>query len=338
MREPVIAVVYNIPRSKDNPFAQSSLDVLNQVEEVENSLAVRGLEVQRIAFTRDCETFLREIRRRGISVIVNLCETVDEDSRFAGHPAALFELLGIPFTGSPSFAITNSTDKATAKLLLKGAGVSTPGYVFYDGVRPFRGEALSYPVIVKPCYEDASNGIDQDAVCRDERAVLDCLEERYSLFGPLLVEEFIDGREFNVSLLGYPRPEVLPLAEIDFSGLPSDLHSIVGYRAKWDSESVEYRCTNRIFPKLPTAVAGELRRVALESFTLFGLRDYGRVDIRMDTAGRIFVLEVNANPGIASDAGFAAAAAQSGVTHVEMIEKLVHCACERAINNDQETC
>jgi D-alanine-D-alanine ligase len=182
---------------------------------------------------------------------------------------------------------------------------------------------------MKPRWQDASIGIDQESLLRSPASLAAALAAHYASFGPLVVEEYLAGREFNVALLGYPAPRVLPLAEIDFSGFPADLFRIVGYRAKWDEDSPEYRATNRVFPALPAPLAAELRRVAAECFHLFDLRDYGRVDLRLDGQGRVQVLEINANPCLSPDAGFPAAAAASGLDYTAMVAELLTLVTKR---------
>jgi len=324
MTAAVIGIVFNEPRIEGNSFSASSADVLQQVEAIEKSLDSLGHPHRRIPFTRDVASFLSRLKNDAVSMIYNLCETVDEDARLAGHPAALFELLGLPFTGSPSCAIMNATDKITTKRLLRAAGINTPSYLIYDGAACFPIKALRYPVIIKPRYEDASIGIDQESICSDEGSLAARLRERYNIFGTLIVEEFIAGREFNVSLFGYPTPTVLPIAEIDFSAFPDDLYPIVGYSAKWEPDSVEYRRTPRVFPSsLLPHVDGALRRIAAECFRQFMLRDFGRIDFRIDKNGRPSVLEVNANPCLSPDAGFPAAARQEGIEYEEMVSLML---------------
>jgi D-alanine-D-alanine ligase len=149
-------------------------------------------------------------------------------------------------------------------------------------------------------------------------------------YGPILVEEYLPGREFNISLCGYPVPRVMPAAEIDFSDFPAELFPIVGYRAKWDSQAPEYHTTRRVFPHhLSPSLLWGIRQVAKECFDLFGLRDYGRVDLRIDERGRPCVLEVNANPCLSPDSGFPAAVAQTGIQYRDMVRDLLHFCAKR---------
>jgi D-alanine-D-alanine ligase len=321
--EQIIGLIHNEPIPSGQPNWESSADVLAQVEAIERALADLGRASRRIAFTRDLERFVKTVRKSQISIAVNLCETVDDDPQFAGHPAAVLELLGLPFSGSSSAAIISSTDKHLAKLLLKGAGIQTPCSLLYDGSFESNPETLHFPVILKPQLQDASIGIDQESVIVSAAQLCARSEDFYRTFGPFLVEEFVGGREFNVSVIGNSRLQVMPIAEIDFSGFPQELFKIVGYRAKWDADSVEYRETRRIFPALSVVMQKQLATVARRCYRLFGLRDYGRIDIRVDGEGRVYVLEVNANPCLSPDAGFAAAALQAGIDYRGMIDQLL---------------
>ena len=140
-------------------------------------------------------------------------------------------------------------------------------------------------------------------------------------FGTLLIEEYVEGREFNASLLGYPQAKLLPVAEIDFSAFPANLYSIVGYRAKWDERSFEYHHTPRKFdPDMPPGLHDAIANAAVECFRLFMLRDYARVDLRVNARGRVYVLEVNANPCLSPDAGFAAASEKAGISYTRLVD------------------
>ncbi|PIP43503.1 MAG: D-alanine--D-alanine ligase [Deltaproteobacteria bacterium CG23_combo_of_CG06-09_8_20_14_all_60_8] len=321
-----LAIVYNQPLAAGHARYDSSADVLVQVEAVAASLVNLGHTPVRIPFTLDLAAFLKAVQRAQTELVFNLCESVDEDPQLGGHPAAVLELRGLPYTGSRPLALMLSTDKLLSKRVLMASGIDTPNCLVYDGTAPFAGQGLTFPVLVKPRFEDASIGIDQESVFVDPGRLSASIQDIYRQYGPLLVEEYIEGREFNIALLGFPRARVLPVAEIDFSAFPANLFHIVGYRAKWDDSSFEYHNSPRCFP---SETRGDdafacMRRIALQCFTLFGLRDYGRVDMRMAADGRIYVLEVNANPCLSPDAGFAAAARQQGISYDELVEKFLH--------------
>ncbi len=339
MQEMRIGIVHNEPVLSDQAFYEASHDVLDQVEAVETVLQSLGYPTTRIPFTRDLNAFMQTMKDARVQLAFNLCETVDEDPHYAGHPAAVLELMGIPFTGSPPLALMLTTDKLMTKRILRGAGLRTPDYLVYDRCRSFQPGVLKYPVIAKPRYQDASIGIEQESVFKDTAKLLRGVEELYTSFGPLLVEEFIEGSEYNVSLFGYPKPRCLPVAELDFSEFPPDLFPIVGYKAKWDKNSFEYNHTPRIFPTdIPNGLAASIENIAAECFRLFMLRDYGRVDMRLDSHGRVHVLEVNANPCLSPDAGFAAAAEQAGMTYSEMTNQLLCFVMQRGVKYDYQSC
>jgi len=339
MQELRIGIVHNEPVSIGQEFSEASHDVIVQVEAIEKTLGARGYSTTRIPFTKDLEGFIQKVKIAGIQAAFNLCETVDEDPQLAGHPAAVLELTGIPFSGSPSVALMLTTDKLISKRILRAVGIRTPDYVVYDGFGSFHPGVLKYPVVAKPRFQDASIGIDQDSVFETKDRLLRDVADLYAQFGTLIIEEFVEGREFNISLIGYPRPRTLPIAEIDFAEFPRDLHRIVGYRAKWDRSSFEYNHTPRIFPKrLPGELTANIEDTAIECFRLFMLRDYGRVDMRMDRAGKIHVLEVNANCCLSPDAGFAAAAEHAGIPYSEMINDLLNCIMQRIEKHGNKTC
>ena len=331
MGKRVIAVVHNAPVPAGHAFSEASLDVLTQVENIKNTLVELGHQTVSIPFTRDVSAFIQRVREERVEMAFNLCETVDENPRFAGHPAAVLELLGIPFSGSQSMALMLTTDKILTKRLLIARGIRTPNYLIYDGTEKFNYQVLMFPVIVKPRFEDASIGIDQDSIFQDEGEFRKGIGEFFERFGTLLVEEYITGREFNVSLFGYPSASVLPVAEIDFSALPEGLYPIVGYRAKWVRDSFEYHNTPRKFPEeLPHTLLKRIESTALETFRILMLRDYGRVDMRVDGSGRIHVLEVNANPCLSPDAGFAVAARKAGIGYPDLVSGMLDFMLHRA--------
>ncbi|MBF0395485.1 MAG: hypothetical protein HQK78_01820 [Desulfobacterales bacterium] len=315
-----IGIIYNEPVSSGD-FKESSQDILLQVEAVEESLYKLHKNPVRIPFTRNVGDFIKKIEKEKVKMCFNLCETVDENPFFISHPASILELLGISFSGSSSSALMLSTDKLIAKRLIESSDMITPSYVLYNENEPADFSNLKFPVIAKPRFEDASIGIDQESIFHDEVELEKRIKNFYDRFGEIIVEEYIQGREFNLSLFGYPAPKVLPIAEIDFSSFPNNLHKIVGYSAKWDKNSFEYNNTPRIFPEnLSNVLETKMDLIAQSCFNLFMIRDYARIDMRVNSSGDIYILEINANPCLSPDAGFFAAAEKSGLTYPKMIE------------------
>jgi D-alanine-D-alanine ligase len=186
-------------------------------------------------------------------------------------------------------------------------------------------------LIVKPVREDGSVGISRASVVHDPSELARAVEEvAASLRQPALVERFVDGREFNVALLGHPTPRVLPLSEIDFGALPAEVPRIVSYEAKWASGSVDDLGTVPVLhPSLPNGLAARVRRAATEAFRAVGVRDYGRVDVRLANTGVPYVVDVNPNCDLSPHAGMARAAAAVGIGYASLVGLLVRYALKR---------
>ena len=327
-----IGLVHNQPIAEGEANWESSADIMAQVEAIETSLVDLGYNAVRIPFMRDLGGFVHQVEKAQIAMAFNLCESVDDNPQFVAHPAAVLELLNIAFTGSSAAALMTTTDKHLVKLVLQAAGLHTPKSLLFSGEESVNLGQMRFPVILKPQFQDASIGIDQESVVTDPNRLSATLREFNGVYGPIVVEEYIDGREFNISLIGSTHPEAMPIAEIDFSGFPDDLFKIVGYRAKWEPESIEYQQSKRTFPALPENMAASLAIIAAQCYQLFGLRDYGRVDLRLDASGHAYVLEINANPCLSPDAGFPAAVQQSGLNYLTMVDKFVSFVSARRVS------
>lgn len=262
----------------------------------------------------------------------NLCESLAGDARLESAVPLLLELLGIPFTGSPPEVLSFALRKDRVKQRLEAAGIPTPaGRVMSRGDDPCD---LPFPLIVKPVREDGSVGISNESVVRSREELartVDAVSAR--LRQACLVEQFVDGREFNVAMLGHPTPRVLPLSEIDFSALPDGAPRIVSYDAKWTSGSVEDLGTVPVLhPQLPSPIAAKVRRAAADAFRAVGVRDYGRVDVRLSNAGVPYVVDVNPNCDLSPHAGMARAAAVVGIDYAALCGLLVRYALRRRAN------
>jgi D-alanine-D-alanine ligase len=267
------------------------------------------------------ERTLATVRPR---VVFNLVESLEGRGQLIAAVPGLLDSLGVPYTGCPTLALGLTSHKPRAKQSLLRAGVPTPA--------PYSPElAGDSDWIVKAVYEHASLGIDDTSIVRGATAVQRTLAQRRAEFGgEWFAERFIPGRELNVGLLAMQQgPHALPVAEIRFDDFPAGKPAIVGYAAKWDADSFEYRNTPRTFAVDP-ALAAHATRLAYECWELFGLDGYARVDFRVDAAGVPWVLEINANPCLSPDAGFAAALKQAGISYAAAIESLVAAALRRA--------
>lgn len=263
-------------------------------------------------------------------VIFNLGEGVDGRLFEEARIAWTIEAMGYLYTGASGEALARSTNKALAKACLARLGVPTPPWRVFRDPAEVTAAGLAFPLFVKPVAEDASQGIGDDAVVHDVAALrrrVAYIVETYRQAA--LAEQFIAGREFNVSLWGQP-PEVLPLAEIDFA-FDDPYQRIVTFAAKWEEESLEYRHTPVRCPaEVEPFLDARIRTVARQSWEAIGCRGYARVDIRVDELGRPYVIEVNCNPDISPDAGFFRAARTAGYTYQEMALRILEMAWQEA--------
>jgi D-alanine-D-alanine ligase len=308
------------------------LDVLVQMEAIEAVLRGRGDSCSRLAFSLAFDDISERLRQSAPDLVVNLVESVGGQGRLVHLAPALLDTLRLPYTGCPTDATYTSANKVLAKQLMRSAGIPTPAS--FSPAQLERGEHVPPGrYIIKSVWEHASRGLDESSVldARTGRELLTAMQSRSeALAGEGFAEQYIDGREFNLSLIAAKggRAEVLPAAEIVFEGYGESKPKVVGYRAKWDESSYEYHHTPRRFDigAGDAALLEELKRLALECWTVFNLRGYARVDFRVDPRGNPFVLEVNSNPCLSPDAGFAAALAQSGIKYGEGIERILAAA------------
>jgi D-alanine-D-alanine ligase len=331
MSSPRVLVLYNQPvLPAHHPDAESEHEILYTGEVVERSLTAAGYTVGRQGVSHDPGTLLHAVQRFLPDVVFNLFEGTGDDSNNESYAAGLLEWLRIPFTGCPARTLNLAKCKPLTKHLLRSAGLPTADFqVFDEGSQPEC--TLDWPVIVKPALQDASVGLDQGSVvtCQEQ------LEQRVAYllnrFGPpVLVEEFIDGRELNVAVVEAPELTVLPISEIHFVENKPGYWPIVTYDAKWRPESEDYRATPPSYPaKVSARLAKRLGEIAKEAFRLTGCRDYARIDFRVRLPGRPYILEVNPNPDFSPDAGLSGALQSTGISHAEFTVQLVENALAR---------
>ncbi len=303
-----------------------------EVGAVAGSLREGGFQPHILAVERFSPDLVQKLFAISPKFIFNLCEEINGKCELEMCLAGVLELMGIPYTGSTPLALGLALNKFRAKQVLRSAGIPTPaGHLVYPGQTAAVPRAMRFPVIVKPCREDASLGINNQSVCYGEEQYQKQVRYIHDVYGQeALVEEFLGGREFNVSVVGDRAPEVLAVSEIDFSGMPESEPRIVSYRAKWDEESFMYNCTVPICPaKITKHLEKRIREIAIRSYRCIGCRDYARIDMRMDFRGRVYVLEVNPNPDISPKAGFARAARAAGYSYSEIILRISEEAMKR---------
>jgi D-alanine-D-alanine ligase len=282
------------------------------------------------------EVFAR-LRDDPPAVVFNLCESLGGDPRNEPTVPALFDVLGIPYTGADALALGLCLHKRRTKDVLLGRGVPTPPFrlLVDEADLAEAAGALDYPWFVKLAHEDASLGIEESNVVGDAAALIARTRDLWEDFAqPVLAEKYVAGREINVTLLGAAdggaAPELLPLHEIDFARMPAGRPHIVTYAGKWDEQHVDYVGTKPVpLRGAEPALVARLEAAARQAWAATGLRDYGRVDLRVDAAGGAWVIDVNPNPDISPGAGVARAAEVAGLAYPELIERIALTAWRR---------
>ncbi|HRS82639.1 MAG TPA: hypothetical protein P5238_04095 [Smithellaceae bacterium] len=302
-------------------------DCLTQAAAVGEAVRTLGHRPATLPFGMDLTANSARIRERRPDVIFNLVETLDGKGSLNYFATALLDALRLPYTGCRTEAMFVTSGKTLAKKMLRQAGIATPDWVTAEGGTEDEDRGGTY--LLKPCWEDASVGLDDRAFLQADnlQAVRDALSERRQTLGlDCFAEAYIDGREFNVALLAdNAGVRVLPPAEILFLDYPPEKLKVLDYRAKWAEDSFEYGHTVRSLSIAPQdgILADRLRDIALRCWRLFGLRGYARVDFRVDQLGVPWVLEINANPCLSPDAGFAAALDFAGIEYPRAIDAIL---------------
>ena len=274
---------------------------------------------------------LHALARLDTDLVFNLAES------FAGNDtadyciAAYLELLNKRFTGAGSHGLLYAQDKAVAKKILEFHGVHTPVFArSYRGRLDFSHD-LEFPVIVKPAREDGSIGIEFNAVVSSIRELMERIDWLHANFdSPVLIEEYVEGREMYVGVIGNENPVALPVVELDLSKLPEGTPRIAGAEVKWGKGTAAYRDTkSAIAENLSDETTAALQSTAVAVFQALELRDYARIDMRLRPDGRVAVIEANPNPWLASKAEFAIAARKTGRSYTQLIGEIAELALAR---------
>lgn len=324
-----VLVLYNEPLlPKDHPDALSEHDILDTADDVCHVLKDAGFVVDRLGVGRDPMTLIRGVRRARPHVVFNLFEGLASWGETEVYVAGLLEWLGVPYTGCPVPAITVARDKLLTKYVLLGAGLPVPRFLAVERL-PVPANELGWPVIVKPSNQDASVGITQASVVTDQAALEARVGYVLDTFGPpVLVEEFLPGRELHVNAVEEVDGSltVLPSMEVGFG---RGVWPIYTFDAKWREDSAEYKTTPLTTAvKLPADIAAAVDELTRRVYRLFGCRDFARIDVRLRADGSPCVLEVNPNPflnSIAMSDGFIAL----GRKHEAFVADLVRRAVAR---------
>jgi len=314
------------------------LDTLVQLEQVSAALKELGWSVVPLATGLDLAATLGSIKSINPACVFNLVESLGGEGRLIHFIPALLQAYGIPFTGCSGDAVYLSSHKLLAKALMSQKGISTPAFFSATSPTPASSSLKQAAAgaqgqwIVKSVWEHASFGMDDGCVVDSIGGAQERIAESTRRHGgEWFAEQFVAGREFNISVLQQDgQPRILPMAEMTFVDYPADKPKIVGYAAKWDPGAPEFHATCREFPELSGDLFNALQQDVLACWEGFGLSGYARVDFRVDDAGKPWVLEVNANPCIAADAGFIAAAQRADLALEQVVEHIVQAALPQA--------
>jgi D-alanine-D-alanine ligase len=310
---------------------ENSKDYDPVVPQVARTLRKLGHRVSVLGVHGDLKRLVAGLSRRKPDLVFNLMEMFGENV-FGDIPVTgLLDLLGVDYTGSGPGELYLSQDKGLTKRLLAFEDILYPRFAVFSRETGFEtGGNLRMPLFVKPLRSDASLGIGGKSLVQDWTALADRVSAiRRELDDAALAEEFIDGREFYVGVIGNSQPKALPPVEIDFTGFPEGVPKVMDSKAKWDERSKEYKGTRSILAQLPDELRARLQKVAVDAYRALRVRDYGRVDIRLTDTGDIYVLEVNASCYLDKNSEFAMAAAAAGLDYPRLIERIVDLAVAR---------
>jgi len=311
-------IIYNEPAPDALP---DELDVLDQVNFIGSTLQTLGYDVGRMGITDDFMHQLASIADEGYEFIFNLVESVGQKAEILYFIPALLNMHHIPYTGCPVEAAFVTASKVLARRFMKTSGIPVAGgYRVSEARELVRGRKY----ILKPVWEDGSLGITEESVFTYGGTLPGILKDKND--NHWFIEEFIEGREFNVSVIAGPDgPEMLPPAEMIFQDYPDEIPRIVSYKAKWVEDTFQFDHTRRNFPgDLSDRLLNNIGEAVLACWHTFGLKGYARVDMRTDADENVYVLEVNANPCISPDSGFISAAVHAGYTHEKIISHIIN--------------
>lgn len=317
------------PASDRTPLTRT-LDKKEVEDEVAEALGKLGHDATLHVLDGSTKS-LHALARLDCDLVFNLAESFAGNDTADHCIAAYLELIGKHFTGSGSHGLLYAQDKGVAKKILEFHGIHTPVFArSYRGRLDFSHD-LEFPVIVKPAREDGSIGIEFNAVVSSIRELMERIDWLHANFdSPVLIEEYVEGREMYVGVIGNDNATALPIIELDLSKLPEGRPRIAGAEVKWGKGTRAYKDTkSAVAEDLPEETAALLQQTAVAVYQALDLHDYARIDMRLRPDGRVAVIEANPNPWLASKSEFALAARKAGRTYTQLIEEIVDVALGR---------
>lgn len=328
-----VLVLFDVARPAD-PNEAFSPETLKQEDkpteaDVLESLRRLGHEVETLAVFDNVTRIVDKLTSLGPDVVFNLSESFYHDRAHEPNITALLDLMKVRYTGSGSDALLLCKDKALAKKVLAYHHVRLPHFVVSHRAHPLRRlRRFAYPAFVKPVCEDASDGICRASFAKDEKEAIERARFIHQKFNTdALIEEYIEGRELYLSVLGNNRLTVFPAREIFFDQMPEDAPKFATFHAKWnDSYRKKWGITNGPAKPLPEGVPGHLSELARKVYRLLKIRGFGRIDVRLTATGDVYVIEANPNPCLAQDEDFAQSACLGGVSYDTLIQEILNTA------------
>ncbi|MDP9202527.1 MAG: ATP-grasp domain-containing protein [Gemmatimonadota bacterium] len=305
------------------------------LDQLDAALAANGHTTRRLAVDDAVQPLIDELTKEQPELVFNLAESFRGKSALESNVAALLNLIDLHYTGSSPAGLILAGDKTLTKKVLAFHGIQSAKFAtIYRGQVDWAGD-IKFPLLVKPPQEDASLGITQKSVVNDVKELLDVISSTQDEYqSAVLVEEFIDGREFYVGVIGNSKVEALPIIELDFSKFPAGLPKIASWEAKWgdagDEKGAEFEGTKSIFPTdLSEELTKKIQQIAIDSFQALRLRDYARIDLRVTASEEVYVIEANPNCYLEQNSEFARAAQKAGLEYPALIARIVDLASAR---------
>ncbi len=301
------------------------------VDQVARALRKAGHKTSVLGGHGDVKKLITGLGRRKPDLVFNLMETFGDSQLGAVGVVGLLDLLGLPYTGGGPGEFYLQEDKGLAKKLLAYEKVLCPDFAVFSRDADFEtGGNLRPPFFVKPLRMDASIGIDAKSLVHTVRELMERVAFIHEqVHDSALAEEYVEGREFYVGVLGNQEPTAFPPIEMDFSGMPDGAPHVLDAKAKWDEESAEYKGSKAVLADVPDELRARLKKVALDAYRALRVRDYGRVDLRLTEAGEIYVIEVNASCYLEQSGEFATAAKAGGLDYPALVNRIAELALER---------
>jgi D-alanine-D-alanine ligase len=338
-----ITLLYDAIEDKQKAEAEANGEKLPLVyEAVGAALSERGHKVKPLAAGARIRDLVSRLAEDKSEIIFNLCESLGGVGQHEQNVAALLELMGKRFTGASPLGLALAQDKALSKKLFSFHGIPYPKFSIIDQGQVEWSDDLCFPLFVKPLNQDASIGIDDRSIVKNVKELMERISYiRTEFDAPALIEEYVEGREIYVGVLGTDKPQILPILEWDFSKVPEHIPRIASAEAKWDKTSPAHKAPEFFPEDIPEQVAGRIEQAALDAFVALKLRDYARIDMRLvappgkakrdPEAWQFFIIEANPNPHLDARSELAIAARRRGISFPDLLEGIVEGALQRTL-------